>query len=42
MRKGAFDNTSTKELIDENDIILNELLKKGKKSKEFIKHAASF
>lgn len=36
--RGAFDNTSTKELIDENDIILRNYLKEGK-SKEFIKHA---
>jgi type IV secretion system protein VirB11 len=36
--RGAFDNTSTKELIDENDAILRNYLKEGK-SKEFIKHA---
>lgn len=35
---GAFDNTSTKETIDENDKILNDFLKKNK-IKEFIRHA---
>ena len=36
--KGAFDNASTKELVDENNAILRNYLKNGK-GKEFIKHA---
>lgn len=36
--KGAFDNTSTKELVDENNVILRNYLKKGK-IKEFIRHS---
>jgi len=37
---GAFDNTSTKELIDENDAILCDYLKSGN-IKEFIRHAVN-
>lgn len=37
---GAFDNTSTKELVNNDDIVLLEYLKKGK-VKDFIKHAVS-
>jgi type IV secretion system protein VirB11 len=35
---GAFDNTTTEEVADENDVILSKYLKK-KKIKEFIRHA---
>jgi len=37
---GAFDNTSTKELVDENDAILCDYLKSGN-IKEFIRHAVN-
>jgi type IV secretion system protein VirB11 len=37
---GAFDNTSTKSLVDENDKILCDYLKKGD-IKEFIRHAVN-
>jgi len=37
-KMGAFDNTSTKEIVDENNAILSDYLKSGK-IKEFISHA---
>jgi type IV secretion system protein VirB11 len=36
--KGAFDNTTTQKLVDENNPILKNYLKEGK-TKEFIRHA---
>lgn len=37
---GAFDNTSTEEIVDENDAILCDYLKKGS-IKEFIRHSVN-
>jgi len=37
---GAFDNTSTEEIVDENDAILADFLKKGE-IKEFIRYAVN-